>query len=306
MDCRRVNLFIGEPNVGKSNILEAFTLLNKNDDLTDFMRFDHVSQLFFDFDTSKSIEIQADEYKSKAWIQYDEFRIESIKMGQPSPFLVNTNLHGKLNSSSYNDEIIKSIPKVRFYKFKADVNLAKSEHSFLKPPFGSNLGSVVMSIKELRTQIQNLLEGLDYKLLFKPDDGTFGIYKEQDGFSILFPISLVSDTVKRMIFYLSAISSNQNVTVLFEEPESNTFPYYIKYLAERIAKYSDNQYFITTHNPYFFLNIIEKTPLDELTVNVVRMEHYQTNVRQLGVKGIEEALNLNTDVFLNFDKLFEA
>ncbi|GHT21985.1 hypothetical protein FACS189430_03060 [Bacteroidia bacterium] len=26
-DCRRINLFIGKPNVGKSNILEALTLM---------------------------------------------------------------------------------------------------------------------------------------------------------------------------------------------------------------------------------------------------------------------------------------
>ncbi len=28
IDCRRVNLFIGEPNTGKSNILEALGLLS--------------------------------------------------------------------------------------------------------------------------------------------------------------------------------------------------------------------------------------------------------------------------------------
>ena len=53
-DCRRVNVFIGYPNVGKSNILEAlglFSLLQlggrENFDLDQICRVKNFSELFF-------------------------------------------------------------------------------------------------------------------------------------------------------------------------------------------------------------------------------------------------------------------
>ncbi|MHA1431833.1 MAG: hypothetical protein ACTSRV_15795 [Candidatus Freyarchaeota archaeon] len=51
--------------------------------------------------------------------------------------------------------------------------------------------------------------------------------------------------------------------LVFEEPEAHAFPYYTKFLAEKIALDTSNQYFISTHNPYFLLSILEKAPKDE-------------------------------------------
>ena len=52
IDCARVNLFIGEPNTGKSNILEALGLLSwsatKDLPLNDFVRFEYMENLFYD------------------------------------------------------------------------------------------------------------------------------------------------------------------------------------------------------------------------------------------------------------------
>jgi hypothetical protein len=52
IDCARVNLFIGEPNTGKSNILEALGLLSwcgcNGVSLNDFVRFQYTSNLFYD------------------------------------------------------------------------------------------------------------------------------------------------------------------------------------------------------------------------------------------------------------------
>src|SRR4051812_34555530 len=50
-DCRRVNVFIGYPNVGKSNILEALGLFSINATHTDFstfIRMENFTTLFFD------------------------------------------------------------------------------------------------------------------------------------------------------------------------------------------------------------------------------------------------------------------
>ena len=63
LDCRRINLFIGEPNVGKSNILEAISFFSvpfhKNEDkfLGDFIRYENLSNLFYNQDLNKPIQI---------------------------------------------------------------------------------------------------------------------------------------------------------------------------------------------------------------------------------------------------------
>ncbi|KAA6335511.1 DNA replication and repair protein RecF, partial [termite gut metagenome] len=53
-DCRRINLFIGKPNVGKSNILEALSLFSlpylqyaKKKHIRQFIRVENDSELFF-------------------------------------------------------------------------------------------------------------------------------------------------------------------------------------------------------------------------------------------------------------------
>ena len=63
LSCRRVNVLIGEPNTGKSNILEALGLISyvghfdSPTDLQAFVRCDEVSNLFYDGDLSREIEI---------------------------------------------------------------------------------------------------------------------------------------------------------------------------------------------------------------------------------------------------------
>ena len=51
LDCKRINLFIGEPNTGKSNILEALGFLSwcgRGGNLRDYVRFETVQHLFYD------------------------------------------------------------------------------------------------------------------------------------------------------------------------------------------------------------------------------------------------------------------
>ena len=63
LSCRRVNVLIGEPNTGKSNILEALGLIsyaghsNEVSDFNGFVRCDDVSNLFYDGDLGRRLEI---------------------------------------------------------------------------------------------------------------------------------------------------------------------------------------------------------------------------------------------------------
>lgn len=62
---RRVNLIIGQPNVGKSNVLEALSLLGAGlyerggRFLGDVIRYEQVANLFYDNDTGVPIEVQS-------------------------------------------------------------------------------------------------------------------------------------------------------------------------------------------------------------------------------------------------------
>lgn len=62
---RRVNLIIGEPNVGKSNLLEAMSLLgaglleSSRKFLDDVIRYETVSNLFYDNDTSLPVMVES-------------------------------------------------------------------------------------------------------------------------------------------------------------------------------------------------------------------------------------------------------
>ena len=67
--CERINIFIGEPNTGKSNILEAIGLLSflfygsfapTPPLLEKFVRFESMINLFYDENLEEKIEIESD------------------------------------------------------------------------------------------------------------------------------------------------------------------------------------------------------------------------------------------------------
>jgi len=129
------------------------------------------------------------------------------------------------------------------------------------------------------------------------------VQKQLEDIIIAFPYSLASETLQRLIFYLTAIHSNQNSILAFEEPEAHAFPYYTKYLAEVIAlNKNENQYFISTHNPYFLLSMLEKTPKTEIAIFNTQLENYQTKVRALTEDDIKEVLEKGIDIFFDIER----
>ncbi|MBI3582851.1 MAG: hypothetical protein HY096_02735 [Nitrospinae bacterium] len=102
-----------------------------------------------------------------------------------------------------------------------------------------------------------------------------------------------------------AIETNKGSTLIFEEPEAHAFPFYTKFLAERIAMDKSNQYFISTHNPYLLLSIIEKTPKDDIGVFIVYFENYQTKIRTLSIEQMAEIFDLDSSIFFNLDRFLE-
>lgn len=60
LDCKKVNLFIGKPNTGKSNILESVGIFSfPYEHLRKFVRFENMTNLFYDQNLEEKIEIKA-------------------------------------------------------------------------------------------------------------------------------------------------------------------------------------------------------------------------------------------------------
>ncbi len=76
IDCKKVNLFIGEPNTGKSNILEALGLLSwcghGKTPFKEYIRFRGIQNLFYDELLDSPIEIELkDEIGLGVKIEYE-------------------------------------------------------------------------------------------------------------------------------------------------------------------------------------------------------------------------------------------
>jgi hypothetical protein len=102
---------------------------------------------------------------------------------------------------------------------------------------------------------------------------------------------------------MAVLETNRDATLLLDEPETNTFPFYTSYLAERIALDESNQFFLTTHNPYILGSIVAKTPMKDLAVFVTTMEDFATKLKPVTNEGLSRILDYGPDAFLNLDKL---
>ncbi len=297
LNCRRVNLFIGEPNTGKSNILEALGLISyccksgSSTNLNDFIRFEHLQYIFYDgiIDTPVKVSL-SNEKKLQIEMNYDRDLFSLTYNAQKEP-LVWLKSNGDWNGSQRQiDE------KVHFYRFKNLENIADPQIEPLLVPNGKNLFMTAYTSKENREIISNLFKSYGLKVVFKPHEKKIELQKQEDNIAVSYPLIMMSDTMQRIIFYLLAIRSNKDATLVFEEPEAHAFPYYTKYLGEIIAADTSNQYFIATHNPYLLNAIIEKAGKDDVGVCITYYKDYQTKVKQLGQDQLE--LLLDQDPFL--------
>ena len=91
-----------------------------------------------------------------------------------------------------------------------------------------------------------------------------------------------------MVFHLSIILSNRGSLICLEEPEVHAFPIYSQDLGERIVNDTENQYLITTHNPYFLDAILDKGNQKDIAVFQVYNQGYETKINKLTIEEIEK------------------
>ncbi len=301
LDCKRVNLFIGKPNTGKSNLLESvgiFSLPFASSGLKDFIRFENVANLFYDQNVNERIEIIADRISLVVSFFHEKLRINHTHRDaneRAVTFESEFDYSGKGNLEF-------SPAQIKFYRFLALERFTRWETSFLLPPRGENLLQILLTHKDLRKIAANFFSEYGLKMALKPQEQNIEVQKDFEEVIVSYPYSLVSDTLQRAIFYHAAIETNKDSTLIFEEPEAHSFPFYTKFLAERIALDASNQYFITTHNPYFLSSVLEKTPISDVAIFITYMEDYQTKVRPIALEEMPEILDLDASVFFNLER----
>ena len=302
LDCQRINVFIGEPNTGKSNTLEAMGIFcytryyTYGNSFKDFVRFERVNNLFYDESLDEPIRIDLDELNFRLSFKDGAFRGE---FGSTEPFIAL--LQGRYDDLRFIGGQADRLKSVKFYRFAVQQIFGRPESDFLLPPSGANLMSLLLAHRELRTLANDIFSRFGLKLNLRPQENKIEVTKQLEDILISYPYSLVSDTLQRTIFYLVAIRSNKDSILVFEEPESHAFPYYTKYLAETIALDNrNNQFFISTHNPYLLLPLLEKAPKEDLAIFITYFEDYQTKIRPLSLAEMEEIMEI--DVFSNLDR----
>jgi AAA15 family ATPase/GTPase len=295
LSCRRLNILIGEPNTGKSNILEAlglFTLFNTECKIQDLARFQTMHNLFYDNAIDSPIHIRTNKHRIK--IQFKE-NFEVYVEVHTSSAVKSYDLYYDASGKLLNSHPHYSSP-VNLYKFKPEHIFSNKSIGHLRPPFGDNLVLMLMKNRDLRKQAADIFTEFGYRLAINPLDSTINIQKEQDGVIISHPFTMASPILQRFVFHLTAIETNENAVIIFEEPESYASTEYTREIASRIASDKTNQFFISTHNPNFLVRVLKEIPHEDVKIYYTFYRDYQTVAEALIEEDYDDILKGDIDI----------
>jgi AAA15 family ATPase/GTPase len=329
-DCKRINLLIGKPNVGKSNILEAIGLFslpyikyNKSKKITQFVRLEDLAELFFDGNIEEEITIKANDgsFCVVEYLSHENFVEFEINLEQQD---VTYELYGKLPSvdikTAENHTLIVDnkfnlvgaykkrdypSPKVKYYKFP-HVFISKKQDLVrilgLIPPSGINFFDIIQKDK-VKNELSALFSEYGLKLLFDKTNHTLRIMKalKGDDEMVSFPFSSIADTLQRLVFFKAAIASNKDSILLFEEPEAHCFPPYIAHFTQEVINSTSNQFFIATHSPYVLNDFLEYKR-DDVAIFIADFKEGKTVINRLSDDEINEVYEYGIDVFFNYER----
>ncbi len=230
MECRRVNVSIGEPQYRQSpTFLEAIGLFSLPysyvTGIRPLVRAEKMDQLFYNHETAP------------IWIKAaSSAGTHSIVISRlPSYYTLTIRseqlfLHSRLNESGELEDgksfrrSKHSLP-VRFYRYRNPVFRHRTE-TYLLPPEGENLPCILATEKLLSWG--EALADFGLRLVVLSGGSYLHVQGKHENeayiASYAIPYPQTSGTLQRVVFFIAAIESNSNAIIVLEEPEAHVLP----------------------------------------------------------------------------------
>jgi hypothetical protein len=315
ISCRKVNVFIGAPDTGKTNILEALYFLSRlgwslpidnSLRLRQELGFD---TLFFRQFFDHPFQILLDLGSPRPRVRGMELRVEATVTGQERSLAVTVLPAGhNLNLRFGQVAHISELDWIRFYSYMSSEAWQYNSgwlHGQQVPtvPHGSNLIYIARHNQKVYDFLKEIVSALNWKLRFDQSQKTFRLSEVRADEILDYNLDLLSDSLKRLFFYGAILLTSQDTALVLDEPDVFAFPPYPKTLGEMIAEDESNQFFLTTHNPYFLAGIIGKTPVEKLALFVCyRDSEGATAVKALTADNVATVIEQGANVFFNLDQ----
>lgn len=298
--CKTFNLFIGRPNVGKSNIIEALSCLAipylypMKKTMGTAFRIERTSALFYNGNVVAPIDINVGDYGMV---------ITNATSNQVN--VVARHLKGEQSLGIVDLKVKKGIdeyPIFKPYHYEAHASAdwhAQVDMPFLCPWDGNNIMQIIQQNESLKQSFVEMLKEYDLQLTFDMAQQEVRVLKPLDAnSSFIIPYMALADSIKRLMFYKAAVESNKESVLMFEELEAHAYPPYITKIVQTIIQNPSNQYFITTHSPYVVNEFLEDSSLD-VAIHIVDYQHGKTVVKTLSKEELDEVYNYGIDLFFN-------
>jgi AAA15 family ATPase/GTPase len=305
LGCRRVNVFIGEPNAGKTNILEALGLFCPQvlRQLPKALRVSEPVDLFWDQNLESTIKVACDDAEISVGGALNGLTGTAFAPpGQGPQAYFRSDAQLSMRSIGQ-----PPIPNIRYYYFHNGPAHPSQETNSLEPPFGDNIASLLYVSKDARQSSARYFQNSGFRLNVESTSRRLLVTKEVDEIFISFPYTAASETLRRMVFFNLAVDTGGGKVLAFDEPDAHAFPPFTKSFAERLALDDrGTQYFLTTHSPYMLDSLLSKTPAQDLNIVLCRMENFETKAYPLNDVQKTKLMEWSMDSFFNLDRLLEV
>jgi hypothetical protein len=304
IDCRKVNVLIGAPDTGKTNILDALQLL---------------SRLGFGWPIDTSLRISPQHgfdtlfyrqfFDQPFRIGFDDHELSAQRQGPNGLQFQIRRIGVDFKIDFGGSRQLQELDWVRFYSYRGpeEWHYRSDYHrgtEIVTTPHGWNLTYIARHNEKvydlLKETVRETGGALDWRLRFDPVTKQFGLSEVRQDDILDYNLELLSDSVKRFFFYAAILATTSEATLVLDEPDVYAFPPYPKLLGEMIAEDTTNQFFLTTHNPYFLAALAEKTPASDLAIFVCyRDAEGGTQARLLDSEQVAEIIERGASVFFD-------
>jgi predicted ATPase len=193
------------------------------------------------------------------------------------------------------------------YIFQPKQQWQSNGDGLLLPPFGENIIDTLSynnNVADVKSWMKQEFAKFGLEYVLDKSSNSIKIQRRLNDDEVFqLPYSSIADTLQRVIFYKTAIASNKDSILLFEEPEAHAFPPYIKTITQDIINSTSNQFFIATHSPIIVNDFIEYENLrKETAIYLIDFKDKQTVAKRLSDEEVSEIYNYGEDLFFNIEK----